>query len=105
MSRKLTTTVLAIHEPRSGNAAPLQKVMDNRLAKFASELQSELEALLEGEQDCDDLVVWLSYTQNFAVRWKIVNDVPAKIEKVVYDLCAKLGYIIWKDSIISVKRS
>jgi hypothetical protein len=104
MSRELTTTVLAINEPRTGNDLPLQKVMDNRLAKFAAEMQSELEVLLEGEQDCEDLVIWISYTGNYAIRWKIVNDVPAKIEKVVYDLCAKRGYIVWKGSIISVKR-
>jgi hypothetical protein len=105
MSRKLTITVLAINEPRPGNTPPLQKVMDNRLTKFAMEMQSELERLLAGEQDCDDLVIWISYTNNFAVRWKIVNDVPTKIEKVVYDLCAKMGYIIWKGSIINVKRN
>jgi hypothetical protein len=104
MSRKLITTVVAIQEPKPSNTLPLQKVMDNRLAKFASEMQAQLEILLEGEQDCDDLVIWISYTANFAVRWKIVNDVPAKIEKVVYDLCAKMGYIIWKGSIINVKR-
>ncbi|MFP5079770.1 hypothetical protein [Pedobacter sp. JCM 36344] len=105
MSRELTITVLAINEPKSGNNLSLHKVMDNRLAKFASEMQSELDVLLEGEQDCDDLVVWISYTSNYAIRWKIVNDVPTQIEKIVYDLCAKLGYIIWKGSIISVKRN
>lgn len=105
MSRKLTITVLAINEPRTGKDLPLQKVMENRLTIFASEMQVKLEQLLEGEQACDDLVVWLSYTSNYAVRWKIVNDVTDSIEKVVYDLCAKLGYIIWKGSIISVKRN
>ena len=105
MSRELTTTVLAIKEPRPGNDLPLQKVMDNRLDQFASEMQSELRTLLEGEQDCEDLVVWISYTPNYAVRWKIVNDVPSQIEKVVYDLCAKRVYIIWMGSIISVKKN
>jgi len=105
MSRNLIITVLAIKEPRTGKDLPLQKVMDNRLNVFASEMQVKLEQLLEGEQDCDDLVVWLSYTSNYAVRWKIVNDVTASIEKVVYDLSAKLGYIIWKGSIINVKRN
>jgi hypothetical protein len=105
MSRKLTITVLAIKEPRAGNDLPLQKVMDKRLNNFASEMQIKLEQLLEGEQGCDDLVVWLSYTPNYAVRWKIVNDVTSSIETVVYDLSAKLGYIIWKGSIITVKRT
>ena len=105
MSRKLTTTVLAIHEPKLGNDLSLRKVMDNRLDKFASEMQSELSSLLDGEQDCDDLVVWLSYTSNYAVRWKIVNDVSPEIEKAVYNLCAQLGYIVWKGSIISIRKS
>ena len=105
MSRKLTITVVAINEPRSGSVLPLQKVMDARLAKFALEMQDELESMLQGEQDCDDLVVWISYTSNYAIRWKIVNDVTLEIEKVVYNLCAKRGYIIWKGSIISVNKN
>jgi len=105
MSRQLIITVLAIHEPKTGADFPLQKVMDIRLSTFASELKAKLEKLLEGEQLCDDLVVWLSYTANYAVRWKIVNDVPGEIEEVVYNLCAKLGYIVWKGSIISIKKT
>ena len=104
MSRKLIITVLAIQEPKLGTDLPLQKVMDIRLNTFASELQLKLESILDGEQDCDDLVVWLSYTSNYAIRWKIVNDVPAEIEQVVYNICAKLGYIVWKGSIISLRK-
>ncbi|RZK76937.1 MAG: hypothetical protein EOO92_13820 [Pedobacter sp.] len=96
----LTVTVIAIKEPGVAVDPPLERVMDGRLNRFAAEMQSNLQEQFQGEQDCEDLVIWISYTSRYAIRWKIVNDVPAAIEQVVMDYCAKHGYIIWKGSIL-----
>jgi len=104
MSRILTVTVIAIKEPGVPADAPLERVMDDRLNRFAAEMQNSLQEQFEGEQDCEDLVIWLSYTSRYAIRWKIVNDVPAGIEQVVMDYCANQGYIIWKGSILQTIR-
>ncbi|MHA4896002.1 hypothetical protein ACXZ1K_14715 [Pedobacter sp. PWIIR3] len=103
MATRLTITVLAINEPQPGVALPLKKVMDDRLNRLAREMAAVLKDRLEYEQDCEDLVVWLSYSSSYAVRWKIVNDVPSIIEEVVYKLCAESGYILWKGSILNLK--
>ncbi|MES2826991.1 MAG: hypothetical protein V4687_02505 [Bacteroidota bacterium] len=103
MALKLTVTVLAIKEPQLGTALPLARVMDERLSRLAAEMQSTLADKIGDNQECDDLVVWLSYSSSYAVKWKIVNDVPANIEAVVANLCAKLGYVLWKGSVLNLK--
>lgn len=94
----MTVTVLAIFEPDIKPAPPLAKVMNERLSRFAAELQASLSDELEDSRDCDDLVIYISYNSKYAVRWKIVNDVPAFVASEVTGQCAKLGYILWKGS-------
>lgn len=96
----MTITVLAIIDPQPVPVPPLSKVMNERLRRFADELQVSLLSQLRDEYDCDDLVVYLSYNSKYAVRWKIVNDVPARVEIEVAKRCADLGYILWKGSLI-----
>lgn len=103
MGLKLIVTVLPIKEAKTGTVLPLERVMDERLSRLASEMQNILEHELREFQDCDDLVIWLSYSSSYAVRWKIVNDVPNRIEDAVANLCAKLGYVIWKGSVLNLK--
>lgn len=94
----ITVTVLAIIEPHPIPAPPLSKVMNERLRRFADELEVSLTAKFRDEQDCTDLVIYMSYNSKYAIRWKIVNDVPASMEREVARQCASLGYIVWKDS-------
>ena len=94
----MTITVLAIIEPDIKPAAPLSKVMNERLLRMAAELQASLSDELEDSWDCEDLVVYMSYNSKYAIRWKIVNDVPPVVESEVARQCAKLGYILWKGS-------
>lgn len=91
-----TITVLAIIDFETKPSAPLTKMMNERLDRFAAELQADLDLELNGVNTFEDLVVYLSYNSNYAVRWTIVNDVPKQISAVVAEKCASLGYIIWK---------
>lgn len=96
----MTVTVLAIIEPDVKPAPPLAKVMNERLVRFAKELQdTHLKGLESVEPLFDDLVIYIGYNSKYSVRWKIVNDVPANIEYEVAEQCAKLGYIKWKTSV------
>lgn len=104
MSRMLTVTVIAIKEPGMGANPPLERVMDERLTRMAAEMQGTLQQQFVGEQECEDLVIWISYTSRYTVRWKIVNDVPASMERIVADHCANMGYIIWQGSIMQSLR-
>jgi hypothetical protein len=94
----ITVTVLAILEPQTVPAQPLSKVMNERLKRFAAELEATLATQFRDEQECEDLVVYMSYTSKYAIRWKVVNDVPARVEAEVARHCAELGYIVWKGS-------
>jgi hypothetical protein len=94
----MTITVLAIIEPDIKPAAPLSKVMNERLVRLAAELQASLTDELADSWDCEDLVVYMSYNSKYAIRWKIVNDVPPVVESEVVRQCANLGYILWKGS-------
>lgn len=93
----MVVTVVSIFEPEIKPAAPLAKVMNERLTRFAKELQDlhlkDLELL---EPMFDDLVIYISYNSNYAIRWRVVNDVPREVELLVADKCAQLGYIKWK---------
>lgn len=94
----MTITVLAIIEPDIKPAPPLARVMNERLIRLAAELQISLVDELEDSWDCEDLVIYMSYNSKYAIRWKIVNDVPPTIESEVARQCATLGYILWKGS-------
>jgi len=98
----MTVTVLAIFDEFNQNA-PLAKVMKERLIRLASELQDvHLKNLTTVEPLTEDVVIYISYNPKFTVRWRIVNDVSAFVEKEVADQCANLGYIVWKTAAINV---
>lgn len=99
----MTVTVLAIIEPDVKPAPPLAKVMNERLMRFAKELQeTHLKGLETVEPLFDDVVIYIGYNSKYSIRWKIVNDVPGGIEAEVADQCAKLGYIKWKTTAFGV---
>lgn len=98
----MTVTVLPIIEPEAIPAAPLAKVMNERLRRLATELKEiHLKELETAEPMFEDLVIYIGYNNKYSIRWKIVNDVPLKIEAMVADQCALLGYIKWKSSTIN----
>jgi hypothetical protein len=99
----MTVTVLAIIEPDVKPAPPLAKVMNERLVRFAKELQDKhLKGLEKVEPLLDDVVIYIGYNSKYSIRWKVVNDVPGGIEAEVADQCAKLGYIKWKTTVFGV---
>ncbi len=101
----MTVTVLAIFDEFDPNT-PLAKVMRERLNRLALELQEvQLKSLMAIEPLTEDLVIYISYNPKYTVRWRIVNDVSASIEKEVADRCASLGYIFWKTSHINIFKS
>jgi hypothetical protein len=98
----MTVTVVPIIEPESKPAAPLAKVMQERLHRIAKELQDvHLKHMESVEPLYDDLVIYISYNSKYSVRWRIVNDVPAKAETMTAEVCARLGYIKWKTSTVN----
>lgn len=92
-----TITVLAIIDFEAKPRAPLTRMMNERLERYAADLQTFLDIELQGENTFEDLVVYISYNSNYAIRWTIVNDVPEYIAEVVARKCANLGYIPWKE--------
>ena len=99
----MTVTVVPIIEPDPRPAAPLAKVMQERLQRAAQELQDiHLRHMETVEPIFEDLVVYISYNSKYSVRWRIVNDVPANAEALTAEVCAKLGYIKWKTSTINM---
>jgi hypothetical protein len=93
----MIVTVVPIIEPEIKPAVPLAKVMNERLTRFARELQElHLSDLEQVEPMFDDLVVYISYNSKYSVRWRIVNDVPKGVDDLVAEKCAQLGYIRWK---------
>ena len=100
----MTVTVLAILETDFKPERALAKVMNDRLNKAAKELQDvHLKALSGGGFSSDDLVVYISYNPKYKIRYRIVNDVPADIEYFVAELCGRLGFILWKTSLVTEK--
>ena len=98
----MIVTVLAIFDEFNLNT-PLAKVMKERLNRLAFELQEvQLKSLMATEPLTEDVVIYLSYNPKYTVRWRIVNDVSAIVEKEVADRCASLGYIVWKTNQINV---
>jgi hypothetical protein len=99
----MTVTVLPIIEPDTKPAVPLAKVMNERLIRFAKELQDiHLKGLESDGPFFEDVVIYISYNSKYSIRWKIVNDVSANIEAEVAEQCGRLGYIKWKATAFGV---
>ena len=99
----MTVTVLPIIEPDTKPAVPLAKVMNERLHRLAKELQdTHLSMLSVVEPLYEDVVIYISYNKNYAIRWRIVNDVAVETENRVARECDKLGYIKWKTETINI---
>jgi hypothetical protein len=98
----MTITVVPIIEPEPRPAVPLAKVMNERLSRFAKELQeAHLKDLEQAEPLFDDLVIYIGYTSKYNVRWRVVNDVPREVENQVAEKCAQLGYVKWKTATVN----
>lgn len=99
----MTVTVLAIIDTDFQPEVSLAKVMNERLAQKALELKEvHLKTLEMAGNRADDVVVYISYNPKYAIKWRIVNDVPTEVEEYVATKCAKLGYIKWKTSVVNV---
>jgi hypothetical protein len=99
----MTVTVLAILDTDFQPEVSLAKVMNDRLAQKALELKNtHLKALEMAGSNSEDVVVYISYNPKYAIKWRIVNDVPADVEEYVATKCAKLGYIKWKTNSVNV---
>jgi hypothetical protein len=102
----MNITVLPIILADAVPNAPLSKVMNDRLRRLADELRLALESKLKDlEVDAEELVIYMSYNGNYAIRWKVVNDVPTVVEDAVTKYCSSLNYLIWKGSPIYVPNS
>lgn len=98
----MTVTVVAIFDEFNPHA-PLAKVLKERLIRLASELQqTHLKPIAQMPPMDDDLVVYISYSLKYNIRWRIANDVPSFVEKEVASICGKLGYHIWKTNTINI---
>lgn len=102
----MIVTVVPIIEPEPKPAAPLAKVMQERLQSIAKELQDvHLKHMEAIEPLFEDVVIYISYNSKYSVRWRIVNDVPAHAEVMTAEACAKLGYIKWKTATVNTFHS
>ena len=98
----MTVTVVAIFDEFNPHA-PLAKVLKERLIRLASELQEiHLKSLAQMPPMDDDVVIYLSYTLKYNIRWSIANDIPGFIEKEVATICGNQGYNVWKTNTINV---
>ena len=98
----MTVTVLAIFDEFNPHA-PLAKVLKERLIRMATELQEvHLKSLAMMPPMDDDVVIYLSYSLKYSIRWRIANDVPNFVEKEVAEICALQGYVPWKTATINV---
>lgn len=93
----MIVTVVPIIEPDLRPGAPLAQVMNERLSRLARELQDEhLKAMESIEPAFEDVVIYISYNNNYNIRWKIVNDVSEIAVTTVSKACDQLGYVKWK---------
>lgn len=92
----MDVTVLPVAETSAKPGSPLLKVMSERLIKLASEMEQQL-SLEFNQIESGDLVIYLSYNSKYTVRWKIVNDVPELVHKIVAGYCASKGFVAWKE--------
>jgi hypothetical protein len=90
-------TVLAMIDVDPKPGTPLVKLMNERLSGLASDLKGYLQKEFALERECEDLIIYMSYNSKYAIRWKIVNDVPDRIQQEVAKRCGNLGYILWKE--------
>ncbi|WP_449437079.1 hypothetical protein [Pedobacter steynii] len=93
----INVTILPITDLKTKPGTPLARIMNERLARFATELQTYFQKQFVDEKHCEDLVVYLGYNSTYSVRWKIVNDVPEYIQDRVAKRCGNLGFIQWKE--------
>ncbi|RZJ87599.1 MAG: hypothetical protein EOO20_15690 [Chryseobacterium sp.] len=98
----MTVTVLPIFETDFIPQKQLAKVMNDRLQRLAQELEQQHLKPLSGRGfSSDDLIIYISYTAKYKVRFQVVNDVPGDIEYFVKELCGRLGYIQWKNPVFA----
>jgi hypothetical protein len=98
----MVVTVLAIFDEFNPHA-PLAKVLKERLIRLAAELQdNHLRSLSKMPPMDDDVIVYLSYSLKYNIRWRIANDVSGYVEKEVAEICALQGYNIWKTNTLNV---
>ncbi|QIL39825.1 hypothetical protein G7074_11445 [Pedobacter sp. HDW13] len=94
----MTVTVLAILDTEFRQEPALAKIMNNRLQRVAKELKEiHLSALLDKRTVPENLIVHISYTTRYKIRYRIVNKVPNIIAYFVAEQCSRLGYILWKE--------
>lgn len=99
----MTVTVLAILETEFKPEKALAKVMNDRLQRAAKDLKDiHLKSLSGRGFSSDDLIVYLSYSSKYKIRFRIVNDVPSDIEYLVAESCSRLGYIVWRANAVGV---
>jgi len=101
---KMIITVLPIIDTQTAGLS-LSKVMNQRLERLAKELQNvHLKPIKVAYPMYSDLVVYISYTSKYNIRWRVVNDVPKEVEQEVAKQCGRLGYIVWKTDTINMFR-
>lgn len=99
----MIVTVVPIFDFEMQPDQPLKKVMTARLSRLGEELKSiHLRELEFEEPFLADVVIYLSYTKKYSIRWRIVNDVSKTVEAKVADVCARLNYIVWKTATLNV---
>jgi hypothetical protein len=100
----MNVTVLAILETDFTPQKSLAKIMNGRLQRAARELELvHLKSLSGRGFSAEDLVIYISYNPKYKIRFCIMNDVPADIQYLVAETCGRLGYILWKRTVVEVK--
>jgi hypothetical protein len=102
----MVVTVLAILETDFIPDKALSKLMNERLQRAADELRDKHLAFLSdvGERNAD-VIIYISYNPKYKIRFRVVNDVPAKIEEQVIEICGTLGYLHWRTGVLNVVRN
>lgn len=102
----MVVTVLAILETDFVPDKALSRLMNERLQNAAAELRDIHLAFLSdvGERNAD-VIVYISYNPKYKIRFRVVNDVPRKIEDQVIDICGKLGYLHWRTGVLNVVKN
>ena len=100
----MTVIVIPIFETEFKPQQSLAKIMNERLAHAGKALQQQhLKSLYGRGFSTDDLVIYLSYNPKYKIRYCIVNDVPADIQYFVAELCGRLGYILWRRTLVAAQ--
>lgn len=93
----INVTVLSMTDLNAKPGTPLVRIMTERITGFAAELQAHFQKQFSDRKYGEELVIYIGYSSNYTVRWKIVNDVPEYIQDEVAKRCAALGYIHWRE--------